>query len=134
VRDAVRAIRQSKGMLLVAGDPDCHSAGSFFKNPVVDSETAARVARVAGETGAAMPRYPDANGRVKLSAAWLIEQAGIAKGFTLGHAGISSKHTLALINRGGASAAEILALRDYIRAAVEQRFSVRLEQEPVLLG
>jgi UDP-N-acetylmuramate dehydrogenase len=134
VRDAVRKIRQSKGMLLVDGGPDCHSAGSFFKNPVVDSETAARVAQVAGEAESAMPSYPDSDGRVKLSAAWLIERAGVAKGFTLAHAGISSKHTLALINRGGATAAEIIALRDYIRAAVERRFAVRLEQEPVSLG
>jgi UDP-N-acetylmuramate dehydrogenase len=81
-----------------------------------------------------MPKYPDIGGRVKLSAAWLIEQAGIAKGFTMGRAGISSKHTLALVNRGGATAAEIIALRDHIRATVEARFNIRLEQEPVSLG
>jgi UDP-N-acetylmuramate dehydrogenase len=134
VRDTVRRIRQSKGMLLVPGDPDCHSAGSFFKNPVVDEKAAARVAGLAGGKGAAMPKYPDIGGRVKLSAAWLIEQAGIAKGFTMGRAGISSKHTLALVNRGGATTAEIIALRDHIRATVEARFNIRLEQEPVSLG
>jgi len=134
VRDTVRRIRQSKGMLLVQGDPDCHSAGSFFKNPVVDETVAARVAGKAAETSPSMPRYPDGDGRIKLSAAWLIEQAGIAKGFTMGHAGISSRHTLALINRGGATTAEIIALRDYIRAKVETRFGVPLEQEPVSLG
>jgi UDP-N-acetylmuramate dehydrogenase len=134
VRETVKKIRRSKGMLLVAGDPDCHSAGSFFKNPIVDLATADRVAAIPGNDTANMPRYPESQGRVKLSAAWLIEQAGIAKGFTLGRAGVSSRHTLALINRGGAAAAELRALRDHIRAAVEERFGVWLEQEPVMLG
>jgi UDP-N-acetylmuramate dehydrogenase len=81
-----------------------------------------------------IPAYPAQDGEVKLSAAWLIERAGFAKGYALGNAGISSRHTLALINRGGASAAEIMALRDQVTEAVASRFAVRLEPEPVLLG
>jgi UDP-N-acetylmuramate dehydrogenase len=134
VREAVRAIRHSKGMLLVPGDPDCRSAGSFFKNPVVDEQTAQNIAVKAGSGGVMMPRFPESAGRVKLSAAWLIEQAGFAKGYNQGRAGISSKHTLALVNRGGATAADLICLRNYIAAAVELRFGVMLEQEPVLLG
>jgi len=134
VAETVRRIRQSKGMLLVEGDPDCRSAGSFFKNPIVTAGQAAAVATVAG---ADPPRYPaglDHSGSVKLSAAWLIEKAGFAKGYSLGRASISTKHTLALVNRGGATAAEVLALADKIRSAVAARFSVELEMEPVMPG
>ncbi len=138
VAAAVRKIRQSKGMLLVEGDPDCRSAGSFFKNPVVEPKNFS-----GNEFGArriALARhYPAGTGsenasRIKIPAAWLIEQTGFAKGYTLGAAGISSRHTLALINRGGARAEEILSLAEKIRAAVEARFGVRLEREPVLVG
>ncbi len=133
---AVRRIRQSKGMLLVAGDPDCHSAGSFFKNPVVIEE---QVRQIAAAIGQEPPRFPvgpepENAGRVKIPAAWLIEQAGFAKGYALGAAGVSSRHTLALVNRGGATAAEILALANRIGDAVEARFGIRLEMEPVLVG
>ena len=79
-------------------------------------------------------RFPAGAGQVKIPAAWLIEQAGFAKGYALGAAGISSRHTLALINRGGATAAEILALADRIVAGVEERFGIRLEMEPVMVG
>jgi UDP-N-acetylmuramate dehydrogenase len=128
---AVREIRHQKGMLLVEGDPDCRSAGSFFKNPVVaQAQYDAIVARAA----AAIPCYPGPRGLVKIPAAALLEQAGFQKGFTMGAAGLSSKHTLALINRGSASAAEIGALRDLIVATVEKRFGVRLECEPVWVG
>ncbi len=132
----VRRIRRAKGMLLVEGDPDCRSAGSFFKNPVVSEEQAARVAAVSAMEP---PRYPagpgpEYAGRVKLPAAWLIEQAGFEKGYALGAAGISSRHTLALVNRGGASAAEVMALAGQIGDAVETRFGVRLEMEPALVG
>jgi UDP-N-acetylmuramate dehydrogenase len=130
----VRRIRQSKGMLLVEGDQDCHSAGSFFKNPIVN---AGRVAAVTAVVGAEPPRFPAGPGHeecVKLPAAWLIEKAGFTKGYVLGRAGISSKHTLALVNRGGATAAEIVALADKIRAAVALRFGIQLQMEPVMLG
>jgi UDP-N-acetylmuramate dehydrogenase len=136
VAAAVRRIRQSKGMLIVAGDPDCHSAGSFFKNPVIGEEL---FQNIAARSAAAPPRFPagpglDDKGRVKIPAAWLIEQAGFHKGYVLGSAGISSRHTLALVNRGSATAQNILALAAQIADAVEGRFGVRLEREPVLLG
>jgi UDP-N-acetylmuramate dehydrogenase len=136
VAAAVRRIRQSKGMLLVEGDPDCRSAGSFFKNPVVTEDHAARIAALSAKPLPRFPTDPDPAGkpRVKLPAAWLIEQAGFAKGFALGRAAISSRHTLALVNLGGASAAEILALAAQIGDAVEERFGIHLEREPVLLG
>jgi UDP-N-acetylmuramate dehydrogenase len=131
VTAAVRRVRLSKGMLLVEGDPDCCSAGSFFKNPVVSEDQVRRVAECSGKEP---PRFPAGSGQVKLPAAWLIEQAGFAKGYVLGAAAVSSRHTLALINRGGASAAEILALAGQIAAAVEVRFGIELEMEPVLVG
>jgi UDP-N-acetylmuramate dehydrogenase len=128
---AVREIRHQKGMLLVEGEPDCRSAGSFFKNPVVSQ---AKYDEVAAGANAPVPSFPAQRGFVKIPAAWLVEQTGFKKGFTLGAAGISSRHTLALINRGGATAAEILALRDLIIASVEKRFDIHLEPEPVLVG
>ena len=136
VARTVRQIRRGKGMLLVEGDPDCRSAGSFFKNPVVHKE---RLKTVAEESGKAPPTYPAGSGApnpdsVKIPAAWLIEQAGFAKGFTLGAAAISTKHTLAIVNRGGATAREILALADKIVSVVEARFGIRLEMEPELVG
>ncbi|GGG95246.1 UDP-N-acetylmuramate dehydrogenase [Silvibacterium dinghuense] len=131
VATAVRAIRREKGMLLVDGDPDCRSAGSFFKNPVI---SAGHYARLATAHGSAIPSYPAHAEHVKLPAAWLLDQAGFHKGFAQGRAGISSRHTLALINRGNATAADILALRDTIIAAVEAKFGIPLEPEPVWLG
>ena len=129
----VRRIRQSKGMLLVEGDPDCRSAGSFFKNPVVSKELLEDCAPRAG-SAATFSRGVRTKAACKIPAAWLIEQAGFGKGYTLGNAGISSRHTLALVNRSGATAREILALAEKISAAVEARFGIRLEREPVLLG
>ena len=118
VADTVRRIRQSKGMLLVEGDPDCHSAGSFFKNPIVSAEQVAAVTAAAGVEPPHFPAGPGNEDCVKLPAAWLIEKAGFTKGYALGRAGISTKHTLALVNRGGATAAEIIALASKIREAV----------------
>jgi UDP-N-acetylmuramate dehydrogenase len=132
--DAVRSIRQGKAMLLVDGDPDCRSAGSFFKNPEVTEEAAERVRKVAESAGVPVKIFPTEDGLVKIPAAWLIEQAGFKKGYRLGAAGISSRHTLALVNCGGATAKDILALAEKIRAAVEARFGVRLEMEPELVG
>jgi len=133
VASAVRQIRRSKGMLLVENDPDCRSAGSFFKNPVVEAGRVAEIA-AAGTCKEAMPHWPAGDGLVKLSAAWLIERAGFGKGFADGAAGISSRHTLALINRGGATAVDIERLQDRIRTGVRERFGVELEREPVKLG
>jgi UDP-N-acetylmuramate dehydrogenase len=134
VRGAVRSIRAQKGMLIVPGDADCRSAGSFFKNPVVPASTLDSLAIELKVEKQSIPAYPAPQGEVKLSAAWLIERAGFAKGYALGNAGISSRHTLALINRGGASATEVTALRDKVVAAVAARFAVRLEPEPVWLA
>ncbi|HZB89763.1 MAG TPA: UDP-N-acetylmuramate dehydrogenase [Terracidiphilus sp.] len=134
VAEAVRRIRETKGMLLVEGDANCRSAGSFFKNPVVTEEQAGRIAVVASQAPPRFPAGSEVASGVKIPAAWLIEQAGFAKGYARGTAAISSRHTLALINRGGATAAEIVALADEVRDAVELRFGIRLEREPVLLG
>jgi UDP-N-acetylmuramate dehydrogenase len=136
VADAVRRIRRSKGMLLEEGQPDCRSAGSFFKNPVVSEE---QVAKIAASSGRQPPQFPvgpglEFAGRVKIPAAWLIEQAGFAKGYAMGAAGVSTLHTLALVNLGGATARDILALAEHIRSAVASRFGIRLEVEPVLVG
>jgi len=132
--NAVRGIRQGKAMLLVGGDPDCRSAGSFFKNPEVTEEVAERVRKVAESAGVPVRSFPTNDGLVKIPAAWLIEQAGFKKGYRLGAAGISSRHTLALVNCGGATANDILALAERILVAVEARFGVRLEMEPELVG
>jgi UDP-N-acetylmuramate dehydrogenase len=134
VRDAVRSIRAQKGMLIVPGDADCRSAGSFFKNPIVPVTVLDSLAQELGIEKRSIPAYPAQEGEVKLSAAWLIERAGFQKGYALGNAGISSRHTLALINRGGASAAEVTALRDKVIDVVGSRFAVRLEPEPVWLA
>jgi UDP-N-acetylmuramate dehydrogenase len=131
VREAVRQIRARKGMLIVEGDPDCRSAGSFFKNPIISEREYTRLAQLATESP---PRYPASAGTLKTSAAWLIERAGFCKGFALGPAGISSKHTLAIVNRGGASAADLLRLATQIQRGVEDKFGIRLRPEPVLVG
>ena len=115
VAEAVRGSGESKGMLLVEGDPDCRSAGSFFKNPMVHRRCRARAADCGGRWRCGCALFPAEGGLVKIPAAWLIEQAGFRKGYALGAAGISSRHTLALINRGGATAEEILALAKKIR-------------------
>ena len=132
VAAAVREIRRAKGMYLVEGDPDSATAGSFFKNPVIKARMLNAIKAAAPE-GTTVPQYPAQDGCVKLSAAWLVEQSGYPKGYALGNAGISSRHTLALINRGGATAAEILRLSDLIAAAVANKFGVCLEREPVWL-
>ena len=136
VTTQVRRIRQSKGMLLVEGDADCRSAGSFFKNPVVSAEQVKEIALVAGKEP---PQFTVGEGShgadlVKVPAAWLIEQAGFSKGYARGATGISSRHTLALINHGGATAGEISALAEEITQAVEVRFGVRLAMEPICVG
>jgi len=132
VYHAVREIRHGKGMLLVEGEADCRSAGSFFKNPVVTEALFSSIAKEFADSE--VPYWASGEGRVKLAAAWLVEKAGFHKGFARGQAGISSKHTLALVNRGEATAAEIAELRDEIRRRVEERFGINLEQEPVMVG
>src|SRR3569623_174399 len=130
VRDTVIGLRRGKGMVVDAADPESRSAGSFFTNPLVDT---AVVARLAARFGAALPRWPQPDGMVKLSAGWLIERAGFAKGYTVGRVGISRKHALALVNRGGATAAELLALAREIQDGVRDQLGVPLELEPVVV-
>jgi UDP-N-acetylmuramate dehydrogenase len=134
VRDAVRQIRRSKGMLIVQGDEDAHSAGSFFKNPVLSEEQFRDLAAQAESKGLEIPHYPALDAQHKVSAAWLVEHSGFAKGFRLGRAGISSKHALALINPGDANASDIVELKDAIQQGVERAWGIRLEPEPVWVG
>jgi UDP-N-acetylmuramate dehydrogenase len=133
-REAVRHIRARKGMLIVEGDADCRSAGSFFKNPVVSAEQHENLRKRAEAMKLAIPSYPALEKNMKVSAAWLVEHSGFSRGFGFGHVGISSKHALALVNRGGATAAEILALKDQIQQRVEEIWGVRLETEPVFVS
>ncbi|MBV8759841.1 MAG: UDP-N-acetylmuramate dehydrogenase [Deltaproteobacteria bacterium] len=130
VRETVIGLRRGKGMVVDAADPESRSAGSFFTNPIVEP---AVVARLDARFGAAMPRWPQPDGMVKLSAGWLIERAGFTKGYTVGRVGISKKHALALVNRGGASAAELLALAREIQDGVRAQLGVQLELEPVVV-
>jgi UDP-N-acetylmuramate dehydrogenase len=132
VRDSVLAIRRSKSMVLDPHDPNRRSCGSFFLNPIVDAATLARVERAVGEPS--MPRWPEAEGRVKLSAAWLIERAGFRRGEGPGPVALSTRHSLAIVCREGAQAADVAAFARQIKAHVEKRFGVRLEPEPVLWG
>jgi len=124
VRDAVLALRRGKGMVLDAADHDTWSAGSFFTNPVLPAD--------AVPPGA--PAWPQPDGRAKTSAAWLIEQAGFARGHGNGQAALSGKHTLALTNRGGATATDLVALAREVRDGVRERFGIDLVNEPVLVG
>jgi len=133
-REAVRHIRARKGMLIVEGDPDCRSAGSFFKNPVLSESAHQDLKNRAAAKKLTVPSYPALEKNRKVSAAWLVEHSGFARGYSLGRAGISSKHALAIVNRDGATAAEILALRNQIQHRVEEIWGVRLEPEPVLVG
>ncbi|MGI3783201.1 MAG: UDP-N-acetylmuramate dehydrogenase [Janthinobacterium lividum] len=127
VREAVLALRRSKGMVLDDADLDTWSAGSFFTNPVLDAAAAAAL-----PDGA--PRYAQPDGRTKTSAAWLIEHAGFGRGWGDGPVRVSTKHTLALTNRGSATASDVLALARQVRSGVEQTFGIALEPEPVLVG
>jgi len=107
------------------------SAGSFFVNPIVDAATAARVEALAGQRP---PGFPVGEGKTKLAAAWLVERAGFARGWTLGRAGVSRKHALAIVNRGGATAADVLAAARAVRDGVRDKLGVTLDPEPVMVG
>jgi UDP-N-acetylmuramate dehydrogenase len=122
VRDAVLALRRRKGMVIDPADPDTVSAGSFFTNPILET----------APPGA--PVWPEPDGRVKTSAAWLIERSGFHKGYGNGRVGISTKHTLALVNRGGGTTADLMALAREIAGGVQERFGIALHPEPVLVG
>lgn len=135
LRQAVLELRRSKSMLADPADPNGRSAGSFFLNPVVPPAVADEAARRYGHRGGTreMPRWPAAEG-VKLSAAWLIEEAGFPRGYGEGRVGLSSRHSLAIVNRGGASGEEILAFAREIGAGVAAAFGILLKPEPILLG
>ena len=124
VRRAVLVLRKSKGMVLDASDTDTHSAGSFFTNPIVPREMLVADA----------PHWELSDGSVKLSAGWLIRNAGFDPGFQLGNARLSTKHALAITNAGGATAAEIAQLARTVRDGVRERFGIELHPEPVLSG
>jgi UDP-N-acetylmuramate dehydrogenase len=129
VREAVIAIRKRKGMVLDPDDPDTRSDGSFFMNPVLSSAAYEEFARKAPDA----PHFPSGD-EVKLSAAWLIEHAGFAKGFTHGNVGLSTKHTLAIVNRGGGTAAEVVELVRMIQGRVREAFGVEMHPEPNFIG
>ena len=124
VREAVLELRRGKGMVLDPADHDTWSAGSFFTNPVIDAPGVPPEA----------PAWPQPDGRVKTSAAWLIEHSGFGKGYGAGPVTLSTKHTLALTNRGGATTEALLALAREIRDGVETAHGIRLVPEPVLVG
>jgi UDP-N-acetylmuramate dehydrogenase len=130
VRAAVIALRAGKGMVLDPGDPDTYSVGSFFTNPVLDATAFEALSARAGSP----PAWPGPDGVVKVSAAWLIERAGFGKGYAGRGVAISSKHTLALTNRGAGSTSALLDLAREIRDGVRDRFGVTLHPEPVLVG
>jgi UDP-N-acetylmuramate dehydrogenase len=134
VRAAVRKIRASKAMLITPGDEDSRSAGSFFKNPVLPAVEFDALKERAASRGLEIPSYPALEAQRKIPAAWLVEHSGFLKGYTKGRVGISRKHALAIVNRGGAAAAEIVALKDEIQRRVEGEWDVRLEMEPVMVG
>ena len=133
-RAAVREIRRSKGMLIVPGDEDCRSAGSFFKNPVLSEAQFQELAARAASKALEIPSYPALDAQKKVSAAWLVEHAGFSKGYAAGAAGISNKHALALINRGNAKASDIVELKDKIQRGVQEAWGILLEPEPVFVG
>jgi UDP-N-acetylmuramate dehydrogenase len=139
VRTAILQIRAQKSMVIQSGDPNAKSAGSFFKNPLVPPELADEAEAAARRRGSiekngVMPRYPMPDGSFKLSAGWLIEHAGFAKGFRRGRVGLSSKHALALVNYGGATAEELIDLKKDIQSAVRISFGIDLTPEPVFVG
>jgi UDP-N-acetylmuramate dehydrogenase len=131
VRAAVLSIRLGKGMVITPDHAERRSAGSFFKNPVVPVSELPRIAAAVSVGEPEVPRYPAGAGAVKLPAAWLLERAGFVKGYRQGAAAVSARHTLALTNRGGATAADITALRDTIQSRVRELFGISLEPEPV---
>jgi len=135
VRAAVLALRRGKGMVVDPADPDSVSAGSFFTNPILsEPEFAALQARAAADGAGEPPSWPEPDGRVKTSAAWLIQRAGFERGHGDGRVGISTKHTLALVNRGGGTTGELVALAREIAAGVRDAFGVALVPEPVFVG
>ena len=134
VRDAVRKIRAGKGMLITSGDDDCRSAGSFFKNPILSAGEYERLTARAVAKNLQIPSYPALDAQKKVSAAWLVEHSGFSRGYGDGSVGISRKHALAIVNRGNATAADIVAFKEDIQQRVEEIWGILLEPEPVFVG
>jgi UDP-N-acetylmuramate dehydrogenase len=137
VREAVQAIRRRKAMVIDPSDVDSRSVGSFFVNPTITIDEFERLKRhiqEKTEDDAEIVAFPLSDGRVKLSAAWLIERAGIKRGYSHGNVGTSTKHALAIVNRGGGSAREVVELKELIEAHVLDRFGISLTPEPVFIG
>jgi UDP-N-acetylmuramate dehydrogenase len=137
VREAVLGLRRAKGMVVDPADPDSVSAGSFFTNPILDEPAFATLTERAIERlgpDTLPPRFPEPDGRVKTSAAWLIERAGFGRGYGDGAIRLSDKHTLAITNRGGGTAQELIALARELRDGVREAFGVTLHPEPTLVG
>ena len=134
VRDAVRKIRAGKGMLITAGDDDCRSAGSFFKNPILSADQYQALTARADAKNLQIPSYPALDAQKKVSAAWLVEHSGFSRGYGSGPVGISRKHALAIVNRGSATAADVVALKEDIQQRVEEIWGILLEPEPVFVG
>jgi UDP-N-acetylmuramate dehydrogenase len=133
-RDAVRRIRATKAMLITPGDEDCRSAGSFFKNPVLSPQQYEDLTKLAAAKGVQVPSYPALEAQRKVSAAWLVEHSGFNRGYGRGSVGISRKHALAIVNRGQATAGEVLAFQEEIKARVAEMWGITLEPEPVFVG
>ena len=129
VRESVLAIRRKKSMVIDHEDPNSRSAGSFFKNPVVTRDKFQKILNSFQNVP-----YFEFGEMVKIPAAWLIENAGFQKGYSMGRAGISSNHTLALVNRGDASAEEMIVLKNSIQLVVAEKFGIELQPEPVFIG
>lgn len=134
VREAVLEIRRGKAMVIVPTDPDSCSVGSFFVNPTVNRKTVDRLKEILGSDGEKLPAFPVSDDRVKLSAAWLIERAGVKRGYIHGNVGTSTKHALAIINRGGGTAGEVIELMQLVQKRVLEEFGVELTPEPVFVG
>jgi UDP-N-acetylmuramate dehydrogenase len=139
VREAVLDLRRKKSMVYAANDPNRRSAGSFFTNPIVDADQAAKLVEQAlGENLVQapdeVPQYRLPDGRVKLAAGWLVERAGIARGLRMGSVGVSSRHALALVHHGGGCTADLIRLAVHVRDTVALRFGITLAPEPVFLG
>ncbi|QSR84592.1 UDP-N-acetylmuramate dehydrogenase [Methylacidimicrobium sp. B4] len=134
IREEVLRIRRAKAMVVLADEEDSRSAGSFFKNPVLEPAAWVELQRRAEKLGLVPPSYPADDGQRKVPAAWLLENSGFPKGLHRGSVGISRRHALAIVNRGGATAGEIVAFMEEIKRTVEATFAIRLQPEPVFVG
>jgi UDP-N-acetylmuramate dehydrogenase len=121
-------------MLITAGDDDCRSAGSFFKNPILSADQYQALTARAAAKNLQIPSYPALDAQKKVSAAWLVEHSGFSRGYGNGPVGISRKHALAIVNRGNATAADIVAFKQDIQQRVEEIWGILLEPEPVFVG